>query len=238
MVQSRSTPKKLSTQTGISNSTPSSTPADEAESLKRKHNDEPANSRKGSVQSRLEVTRAGKLTATSRESVRTTMANRTSWTDKAIQKSRKAMASKVSESCTEKQQLTIKQKVAIIKCHAGSQGNRGESAAKLGQEFGVQACQIRRICTYNNTEKIKREFAMGVNAESCKMVRTDKHPELTKELLNWMEKMRTKFRTVKNFNQTLSGAVIQARARKLAKRMGIDWFQPNDGWLYCLLKKY
>ena len=79
--------KKLSTQTGISNSTPSSTPADEAASRKRKHNDEPANSRKGSVQSLLEVTLAGNITATLRESVRTAMANQTSQTDKAIQKS-------------------------------------------------------------------------------------------------------------------------------------------------------
>jgi hypothetical protein len=159
-------------------------------------------------------------------------------TRRAQDKLRRALASKISEACAGKKKLTLEQKAEIIRPHCPSNRKKGLSAKVLGEQFGVQPRQIRRICSILKREEIKAACESGVDAEQRKSVLKDKFPEVTRELLEWCSKMRTKFRTVKRFNCTLSGAVVKARALKIAQRLGIKDFKASEGWLYQHNKKY
>jgi len=89
----------------------------------------------------------------------------------------------------------------------------------------VRQRQIRRIC--ENRIKIMAAAKSGVDGSKRKMLRPDKYPDLTKELLKWCGKMQDKFRNVKQFNMVLSGAVVKVQAIKIAWKMGIDMSEFN-----------
>lgn len=113
--------------------------------------------------------------------------------------------------------LTFDQKLTILNLLKANDKTRKD----IAKEFNCNVSTISRIV--KEEEKIK-EMALENGNTSRKRIRRGNYDEIDQAVSMWFKQMRAK-------DAVISGPMIMEKAKDFSKLLGIENFEPNNGWL-------
>ena len=128
-------------------------------------------------------------------------------------------ASNTTPSKSNRNELTLEQKIDVIREHELSNiGSR-----KLAEKFKCGKSQICRIL--KRKRELEDEWALNVSSKRQRIGGRPHKDVFEDKLFGWFSGLRAK-------GVPLSGPMLQAKARDLAKEAGIQDFKASNGWLH------
>jgi len=113
--------------------------------------------------------------------------------------------------------LSLSDKLQIV-----TEFENGKSRGVISQQFGVPSSTLCRIL--KDADNIKKECAEGHG--KVKRFRGSEHPDLEKCLVEWLKECRSRTRNV-----PVNGPILKQKAIEFSKKLGVDDFNPTNGWL-------
>ncbi len=127
--------------------------------------------------------------------------------------------SKTTPSKLIRKELTLEQKIDVIRQHELT----GTSSRKLAEKFECGKSQICKIL--KRKRELEDEWTLNVNSKRQRVGVRPYKDAFEDKLFGWFSGIRAK-------GIPLSGPMIQAKARELAAEAGIQDFKASNGWLH------
>ncbi|EDW76656.1 uncharacterized protein Dwil_GK19073 [Drosophila willistoni] len=121
--------------------------------------------------------------------------------------------------------LTLNEKLNIIKVQELEQ----LSARSIAKRFNIGKTQAAYIV--KNKECFKYEFQSGANIEQKRKFLKSKGTQVDKLCYEWFLRARSK-------NIPVSGPIIKAKAKEVARHIKYSGFLASDGWLHKWRKRH
>ena len=116
---------------------------------------------------------------------------------------------------SKRKSLPLSDKVQVVNL-----SEKGTSACKIAQQFGVSKTQIQSIIL----NKVMRDFEDGAPAEKKRKMRQTGNERINELMYDW-------FKTARLKNIPLSGSILQEKALLFASKLNNLSFKASNGWL-------
>ncbi|XP_037529357.1 tigger transposable element-derived protein 6-like [Rhipicephalus sanguineus] len=116
-----------------------------------------------------------------------------------------------------RQALSLETKQSIVKDVAS-----GMKKVSVAQKYGIADTTVSAI--WKNREKVQQQLQGDAGSLARKRIRVSKYEDMDAALYKWFCEVRAQ-------NVPVSGPMLQAKARSFATLLGIDGFNPLNGWI-------